>query len=153
MLWLLAVFLWSFDKLDRSQLRIFRISSLQIALNQLVIDHTKYNETRKAAGYRGAGLASSFWLMLLEPRSWHFLLSGRPLAVALLGAVWVPLLASGQCFFRGGEWARGVCLYVQSTLAVPGYFLDHAKATRPLSIEFMLWDRLLRKRTREEQKE
>ena len=43
--------------------------TLQIALMQLVIDDTKYNETRKAAGYRGAGLASSFRLMLLDPRS------------------------------------------------------------------------------------
>ena len=40
-------------KLDRSQLRIFRFSTLQIALNQLVIDGTKYNETRKTAGHRG----------------------------------------------------------------------------------------------------
>ena len=69
MLWLLAVFLWSFDKVDRSQLRMLPSDTLQIALNQLVIDDTKYNETRKAAGYRGAGLASSFRLMLLDPRS------------------------------------------------------------------------------------
>ena len=60
MLRFLAVFLCSFDKPDRSQLRILPSDTAQIAVNQLVIDDTKYNETKKAAGYRGAGLASSF---------------------------------------------------------------------------------------------
>ena len=48
MLRFLAVFLCSFDKPDRSQLRIFPSDTAQTALMQLVIDHTKYNETRKA---------------------------------------------------------------------------------------------------------
>ena len=60
MLWARGYFLSSFDKLDRSQLRIFRFSTLEIALMQLVIDGTKYNETRKTAGHRGTGLAFSF---------------------------------------------------------------------------------------------
>ena len=60
MLRFLAVFLWSFDKLDRSQLRILPSDTAQIAVLQLVIARTKCNEMRDTAGYRGAGLASSF---------------------------------------------------------------------------------------------
>ena len=60
MLRFLAVFLCSFDKPDRSQLRILPSDTAQIALNQLVIDYTESNDFSFPAGYRGLVGLSEF---------------------------------------------------------------------------------------------
>ena len=60
MLRFLAVFLWSFDKLDRSQLRILPSDTAQIAVLQLVIDRMESNDFSFSVGYRGLVSLSQF---------------------------------------------------------------------------------------------